>query len=139
MANFSWSTAANVATFFAATLTVIIGLAAVGVWVQYHFAGQKRLDYVTCVNKHHTDLLAAQVEAANVYSRYINTKVNVLKWKTSFDANSDEQRKHIIAGEEKMDILWKQLTELEQKADEFADKFEERCDKEQGGIIWLAS
>lgn len=124
------------ATLVAATLAVLGGIAALGAYVQAHFATGKEVQYLDCISKQQFNLLAMQMEAENTYARYINTKVNLLELRENPD-DSSEQPKDRIKLEEKSELLWNHVTQLRDKAIEYMKELE-KCEA-PNELIWLPS
>ena len=129
-----WKKAANIATFSASALTVIGGLTAAGAWAASYFADQKDLMIATCTYGQEGNLVGQQIVVGNVYSRYINAKLNLLESEIEAANNDDPNLKiKIEAAKINLEVLWHEMIMENERADKMVDNFDsEECEEAVG-------
>ncbi len=72
-----WQKFKELPTIVASLLAVAAALISVAVWVTGYFATQKQLSRVECIFGSNVNLVSLQLETGNLYSRYVNTKLEM--------------------------------------------------------------
>ena len=119
----SWITAITV------LLTAVVALAA---WVDTRFGKEGELRFVRCYSETRIALLTQRAEAANLYIKYVNAKLNIATLSLPDSVEEQWQERYQLEG--RRDVYWEQLERVRASLRKKEQKLlDDHCDAER---VW---
>ena len=129
-----WQRVAAVASATAA-LTVVVGsMVAASGWVGGYFAKEKQTSNTLCYMRGQLDLATNQLEAANLYGRYLNTKLEIEKQARPVAPETPGSkpvapaatRDKVVELTVKKNYIWEELARVRKEGDLLAEQIKEK-------------
>ena len=107
-----WRKAAAIGNVAIAVMAVLGGIASAYVVIVDHFAKQSDMESVLCFEKERAQLIELQIEAGNLYTRYVNAKLELLR----LGEETEENRDNVSKTTTRREIFWARLLVIQRKA-----------------------